>query len=155
MKKNILILLALIVLIAIIFGGLYLSGFNFGLGNNNISPVKQDAPSGFAKELPAPKVKISNYVLGGKVISISGNILNVNSQRVMVGPNGNFITNDAKTVTIASSTQVYITSMIKGKFTRKLAKTSDIKAGDNINMSSTEDIAKLANFTPQKIEISR
>lgn len=131
-----------------------MSGSRFGFADKK-STLVQDAPSGFAKELPPPNVKITSYVLGGKVISINGNTINVNSQRVMVGPNGNFVSNDAKTVTVASSTSIYITSITKGKYSKKVGKVSDIKAGDNINMISTSDIAKMTEFTPDRIEVSR
>ncbi len=150
MKKNILILVGLIVLIAIFVGALYLMGFS-----RKGSEVSNNSEGNFPKELPVPSVKITSYALGGKVISITGNTIKINSQRVVVGPNGNYITNDDKTVNVASDTKIFLTSIVKGKYIKKPGKISDIKVQDNITLISTEDIAKMESFTPKEIDLQK
>lgn len=151
MKKNILILVGLIILVAIFFGAMYLTGFSVpGSSTNNSRDTKN-----FPKELPTPTIKITSYFLGGKVISIDGNTLKVNSQRVVVGVNGNYITNDEKNVTLASNVQVSLTSIVKGKYSKVPGKLSDIKVGSNVKMISTDDIAKMDSFTIKEIEVQK
>ena len=151
MKKNILILVGLIILVAIFFGAMYLTGFSVpGSSTNNSRDTKN-----FPKELPTPTIKVGIFALGGKVISINGNSLKVNSQRVVVGPNGNYITNDEKNVTLASDVRVSVSSFIKGKYTKVPGKVSDIKVGSSIKMTSSEDVAKMDSFTIHDVEVQK
>ncbi len=153
-NKNFYIALSVVFLILLIVGGMYLAGMfrkQDVVSQNNSDNNFTDYP----KELPSPKVEVKSYGLGGKVVSISGNTVYVSSQRVVVGPNGNFITNDDKVVTVSKETKIFLSSFVKGKFTRTPAVVSDIKVGDSINMLSTEDISKMDSFTPTEVELQK
>ncbi len=105
------------------------------------------------QELPAPTVKISEYILGGKVLETSSNELLIEVVRTFLGPSGTYTSTQEKTVNIASSTQVIIRKIGAGSVTKTIGKISDIKVGMNINFHSTEDIEKMDSFVPTVIEI--
>ena len=146
MKKN--IRWSVVVLIVVVF-----LSYVFDLHTKIYNFINQE--SNVRQELPLPNVPIKEYILGAKVTSVSESSLNISVDRVFAGPNGNYIATENKIVVLSVTTKIYITKMEAGKYSKTSGRISDIKVGDNIQLYSDQNIARMDSFAPYALGIVR
>lgn len=143
MKNNLLILIITILSIAIAMFFIRLDLYSKIFGSDN----------SVRKEIALPDKDVKEYVLGGKVISISENNIKIEVSRTFAGPEGNYIATEEKTVKVSTDTLIYFINTADKKYTKKIAKVADIIVGANLSVYSDKNIATMNSFTPNRIDV--
>lgn len=135
----------IIILIAVIVGVSIKFDLHTKMYNAFNKPVRQ--------EIPLPNIPIKEYVLGGKVLSVKGDTIKIDVEREFLGPNGNYLAHEEKTVKVSNNTVIYLVQFVNGKYSKQPGKITDIAVGTDISMHSDKNIARMDSFTPNRINV--
>lgn len=142
------VLLVLLVVTVVFFAFVFLK-------QNKNESAESSVATTTRREIPEPNVKVSKYILGGKVTAVNNNEISITLKRLFAGDNGNYLDVDNKIVRVLPSTQIVVGKFINKRYAEVPGSLSDIKVGQNITLYSAENIKVMPIFSPFKLIISQ
>ena len=137
---------SIIILIAIIFGVAIKFNLHIKLYELFNKSSKQELPD-------VPNAK--SYSINGIVKEINNNKITIDVSRLVTGPGGNYLINENKLVKLTNATVIQFTAISNGEFIKSPADIGDIKVGEKIVLYSSQNIARMNEFSPDRIDIPR
>lgn len=106
------------------------------------------------QELPdVPNAK--SYSINGIVKGVNNNQISIDVSRLVAGSEGNYLINENKLVKLTNATVIQFTAISNGEFIKSPADIGDIKVGEKIVLYSSQNIARMNEFSPDRIDIPR